>query len=1584
MVVDAQIRQRLSRLAQDLLPAGEAAELRRQIEGDGELAQAYAEAIRTLEASGQRVRLLLSNSSPRPASRADAVTRKRWRTWANWIIGITAGVLLLVSTSGYLYHRGQLADIAAEHLRLQVTGPSRLHAKVPNTYTITTASVTGNPVAAQIEFALQPPDGKPLMPRQVQVDEDGVLEVTVPADLEVPQGTRLEVRGLFREKSEQLVAPLEVEPVRYATQLSVDRPLYGPGETVRYRSLTVSRFGLCADRDGPIRFEIVDSAGRVVDGSASSGVTSHGVGSGQFTLAERSAGGRYTLVARSLDKSFVQARRSFLVQTTRTTAVGREPPPEPEAGKVQVTFFPEGGQLAAQLENRVYFVARDARGKAVHLTGRIVDGMDRMVAPLDAAEGAGAFTFKPMAGETYRLKIESPLGHEDGPRLPEAVTGQTIALTTGAGVFAAGVPLEFNVRASEEGVPLVIAATCRGVPVGQQTLVTKLNANAVKIPLQGDFGGVVRLTVYDYRTSPPKPVAERLVYRRPAERLKVKVASDRERYAPGEKVELSFTVSDERGKSTSDAEPGKPLPAVLGVAVVDDRLLRSAGEPAAISTRLLLGGDPGTPGFLEEADFYLGEDNKAEVALDLLLATQGWRRFVEELLPASGQPAEAAAEQFEPPLMLDNLAELQARYKDSVAAYRSSRTRVLHTLITLSLFGGASLVVFVAVLSLMNVPVGLRLWIPSLAVAAACIVIGLLLMNPEGPSSRGEGTVAFASFTPAGEHGPGRAKAPATVTPASAAPGRAAIDAPLSSGAAIAAEGESAVRLAVGHGAPEERGVGTDRIDESPDQPAALPAAASEHAKKLEEPAPEGGANGAPERRVFPVRQYAYRHPSGSPQELAETLYWHPLLIADADGRAKASFELSGAVGSFRVMVDAHAAGGRLGAGAATIVSRIPFALEPKAPPEVTAGDRIDLPVDVINDTERRLPVELALEHGTLVRLTGSAKRSIELGPHERSRQYFVVEATQSKGDCELVVRGRTGQLADAARRSLRIVPPGAARQVAYAGQIDRPQEIVARLPEESVPGSLEVSLMAFPSTRASVEQGIEALAAKPRGCFEQVVSQCYVAALALECLRDHGLTDPAGRAARRASKNHPALRLVSYDDLADGPRNAESNERRRRFAATLQHGCERLTSYQDPTGGFASFTSGPGDDVLSAYGLMMLAEANGVHDVDRVLIDRTLQWLVRRSKSDDSSGRDPQAGDSAATVARETRAAYIAWVLSHFAENGIDDQIRRTAGRAGESDDPYLLALAADTLIRSARRDQGRRLLEKLAKAQAADGHLAGNGSIVRSRGPSLDAETTALAALAWLRMPDYTAHAQRAIDWLLKNRQAAGDFGSTQATVLALKAMVEHSRISRRPVAEGKLVVQCDGQLIGQRAFPAGQEETVVLDGLESKFTTGDNRLTVSVTGDNKMPYVLSIGYHSQKPTDPETPIFRLSTQLDAQRVKLGDKVSLQAELVNAADRAQPMTIAVLGLPAGLTLREGQIEKLRDAGTLDYCEVRGREVICYWRDFAPQKKVTIHLELVAATPGNYVAPPSCAYLSYGEEVKQWAEPLTVAISRD
>src|SRR5262249_37254898 len=86
--------------------------------------------------------------------------------------------------------------------------------------------------------------------------------------------------------------------------------------------------------------------------------------------------------------------------------------------KLNVEFFPEGGDLVAGLKSRVYFSVRTTLGKPADLKGELLeDGKPTgvKVATLTddkepgVNQGMGSFTFEPKADAKYELRIDSPV-----------------------------------------------------------------------------------------------------------------------------------------------------------------------------------------------------------------------------------------------------------------------------------------------------------------------------------------------------------------------------------------------------------------------------------------------------------------------------------------------------------------------------------------------------------------------------------------------------------------------------------------------------------------------------------------------------------------------------------------------------------------------------------------------------------------------------------------------------------------------------------------------------------------------------------------------------------------------------------------------------------------------------------------------------------------------------------------------------------------------------------------------------------------------------------------------------------------------
>jgi hypothetical protein len=785
-----------------------------------------------------------SPSSLLPGIKPNSSRRSPWGRGANWAVMLTVAVLLMISVGGYWYHRQQLAGIADEDLRLIVTGPAVLHAGVAADYTVQTTSVTGKGMPAQIEFAIYSPDDRKLWIQKEKSDQRGQLQITVPADLKLPETVRMEVLALKSDQHEKMLARLAVEPVRYITQLVTDRFEYSPGDTVYYRTITLAQYSLAADRQPTIRFEVLAPDGSVLPNSRREIAAENGISSGEFVIPDKQPAGQYSLIARSIDASFSTQRQEFLVGQPRAGGQQKKEEASPPA-KIEVVFHPEGGELAANLENRVYFTARDPTGAPAEIKGTIINSSGVEVALVQSArQGRGAFHFTPLAGEQYRLKINSPEGVKDEPALPGASTGLRVVLSAGSGVFKAGEPLEFNIRCAVDDLPrpLVVAARCRGVQVGQQWLVanskgtngeTEDGANAVSIPLSKEVGGAIRLAVYDYSDSPPKLAAQRLVYRQMPKSLRIDTTSVRDHQGGGERVNMTIATSDEKGG---------PMPAVLSAAVVEDRLLNIAGKRPPVMPIFFLLTDKSAQGEdLNDAGLFFTDTAEARTSLDLLLGTQDLREPMDKtanpVKPLASSEEQTAASvtmaDHAPPLMYDNLKDIRDNYDKSVSEYRQRRTHLLNTLTTVSFLGGMGLLLLVAMLGLMKIVGGIHLWMPAMAATICCLVLGAILMDPSRLNSKEAEATAFVPF-----------------------------QAPLP---------------------PENKSVKNETISKGGDQ-------AVKQSADVEKPN---------QSRVW--------------KTFAGTVFWRPMLVTGTDGRASITFDLPDSSTPFRVLIDGHAAEGRIG-----------------------------------------------------------------------------------------------------------------------------------------------------------------------------------------------------------------------------------------------------------------------------------------------------------------------------------------------------------------------------------------------------------------------------------------------------------------------------------------------------------------------------------------------------------------------------------------------------------------------------------------------------------------------------------------------
>jgi hypothetical protein len=215
-----------------------------------------------------------------------------------------------------------------------------------------------------------------------------------------------------------------------------------------------------------------------------------------------------------------------------------------------------------------------------------------------------------------------------------------------------------------------------------------------------------------------------------------------------------------------------------------------------------------------------------------------------------------------------------------------------------------------------------------------------------------------------------------------------------------------------------------------------------------------------------------------------------------------------------------------------------------------------------------------------------------------------------------------------------------------------------------------------------------------------------------------------------------------------------------------------------------------------------------------------------------------------------------------------------------------------------------------------------------------------------------------------------------------MALRALTAYAQASRVMQAAGTVRVFAGATLLAERAFAAGAAEAVAFE-LWPQLHVGDNALRLEVQGGGgALPWACDLAYHSDQPADDPNGAVAVRTRLSAATVEEGRTVSLEIDVDNRTDQGQPMTLAIVGLPAGVELPTNVLEDRRKAGAFDLWELNGRELALYWRGLAPKANQHVALDLLARIPGSSTGPASRAYLYYTPAAKRWAAPLQVTIT--
>ncbi len=1250
--------------------------------------------------------------------------------------------------------------------------------------------------------------------------------------------------------------------------------------------------------------------------------------------------------------------------------------------KIDLQFLPEGGTFVNGLLSVMAFRAVDEFGKPAEVSGAVTDQFGNVAATFDTYRyGMGKFSIRPVKGRQYKARLAGSQGGDTAYLLP-------LATDNGAVLTCWNDSLELGIQiASNHTCAYRLTVHSREKLLQSFPIQSFTGSTSIAIPTDSFPAGILRIRL---QTPEGAPVAERRAFVRRDRQMIISLVPEKEKYLPREKVKVRIKTT------TAD---GQPLPANVSLSVVDDKLWTFADDRQDNLLSWLLFSSE-LRGKIEEPAFYFkANEPQALPALDLVMLTHGYRYFdpVPRFRETGIQPFSFGEEHY---IIGAVYSKRQVPMKCRVYLYHTQSRKWAAATVTDSLgrfvFAGVSPTEYYSAVAgplppdsaafirffhgsafseaKQNIVDQARapqpVAVPVPAVAADTMgngFFGLLDKIPASGSNLND--VVVVGYGALKRHEQVGAQV-VHLNAAGPVPGGAlagnlqgivagiTVQTPANplSGNRMSIRGASTMAgnnepLVIVNGIPAAmadvqqniadissitvlKGNTATAIYGSRAINGVILVNSSFYPYSWKSFALYKESAYLKEDYVRPWSNYNYAERFYTPiygdgrnvqDDFRETIFWAPVVFTDARGEATVTFSNSDANTTFRMIAEGIGHEGSPGRTEATYAAESRIAAELTVPKDLLSGDSAILQLHLKNNDTVPLGVNFRLEVPDKFLLAKVDTFSVTLLPGVSRVMHIPVVVTGAGSGMIFLYQESGSRTKSRKGFDVEARERGFPASRSFTGQRTEKHAFSA---EGIVPGSLRYTAQIFQYTDEQLEEGLKAMLREPHGCFEQVSSTTHPNLLILEMLGNSG-------------------------HLRAGARN--------RAMRYLERGYRKLAAFETPDHGFDWFGRAPGSTLLSAYGLMEFTDMRRFIQVDTGLLNRTKRFLLAR-RDGDGCFRD-KGEKRARSSTDEARDAYVVYAM---VESGLGDSIlpeyhtafqQALAGR-----NAYIagvMALAAHRLGRTA---DFQRLVAKLEALPRA------GESPFYSGLRSLEVEIAALRAMAWSRMQNPPIpKIAREMGVIMNNKSSYG-YGSTQATVMALKAVAAYSTLQTGSL-EGPLSLLIDGK-------PA------VTNGKPQPLDAGKHRVEVIYPGINDgMPYLVEAYWRTLTPPASEEKPIRLQTQLGQDAASVGSTVRMRIEVRNTEAKGQAMTIAKIGIPGGLQLQPWQLKEWTDKQDVAYYEIFDGYLVLYWRHFRPGERKTLHLDLKAGFPGKYHAQAGCAGLYYVPEQRDWQAGTEISV---
>jgi uncharacterized protein YfaS (alpha-2-macroglobulin family) len=698
-------------------------------------------------------------------------------------------------------------------------------------------------------------------------------------------------------------------------------------------------------------------------------------------------------------------------------------------------------------------------------------------------------------------------------------------------------------------------------------------------------------------------------------------------------------------------------------------------------------------------------------------------------------------------------------------------------------------------------------------------------------------------------------------------------------------------------------------------------------------------------------------------QYFPETLYSNPFILTDGGGKATISLQMADSITTWRLTALANSLDGKLGGRSFGILVFQDFFVDIDLPVSLTQGDEISIPVAIYNYLDESQSVRLVLEEDDWFTLLDEREKVVDIGANDIDVVYFRINVTKH-GLHRVTVWAYGTKLSDAISRKIEVLPDGKRIVEGVNGRLEGVVKKTITIPTHAIADTENIYVKIYPGFFSQAIEGLEKIFRMPFGCFEQTTSITYPNVLVLTYMKETGQINP---------------------------------ELQMQAEYYIGVGYQRLLSFETPTaGGFDWRGRPPPKLLLTAYGLFEFVDMSKVYHIDEDLIPRVQRWIASQQK-EDGHWENIQYLRFSANIANSdlTSTCFVTWSLLHSGYEGPEvgrgiDYIKSSISYE-EDVDVYTLAVCANALVAWDKDDQvTKAVLEELHKRRIEENNTVHwespeqfrkYNSFVGSRGRMKDIEATALIAIAFMNANYAITTATKALNYLVQVKDAFGTWGSTQATILSLKAFVIATQ-KAPTIAKANVEIWMNGERRATLAINETNWDVLQIVSLREYAKRGENEIELRMDGEGVLFYqIVSDYYIPWKEVPVEEKLIRIDVSYNTTTLRINDLVKVNVRINYFGVGVITMLIVDLGIPPGFDVLREDLDKLVAQEKIDSYDIAGRQIILYVGRITKEEPLEFSYRLRARNPIRAKTPSSQTYDYYNPEVRDEAAPIEITV---